>query len=252
MERDAYRHMRESQFSHWWFRARRGVLVSLIEGLHLPAEARILEAGCGPGGNFRMLSRFGRVSSFDMDAETVAACVAEGMDCVQGRLPMDHPYHGSRRFDLVVALDVLEHVEQDEASLRSLASCLAPGGRLLVTVPAYQWMFSGHDRFHHHRRRYRLGKLTALAGSAGLEVERAGYYNTLLFPLIAAVRIAAKLAGGKPRNDADAPGRFANGLFERIFGYEARLLKFVRFPFGTSVFVIAAANRAAPPTAADA
>ena len=121
-----------------------------IDDIGLEPDAQILEAGCGPGGNVDLLSRHGRVTAFDMDPATVALCGREhDIVCALGRLPDDHPFHGTRRFDMVAALDVIEHVEDDAASVGSLASCLREGGWLLLTVPAFQWMFSAHDRFHH-------------------------------------------------------------------------------------------------------
>ncbi len=237
------------QATHWWFVARRKILGSIIDGLRLPTDAAILEAGCGPGGNFGLLTRYGRLAAFDMDAQTVADCrQAFGVECEQGRLPADHPFHDSHRFDLVVALDVIEHVDQDEQALCSLGSCLRDGGRLLVTVPAYPWLFSAHDRFHHHKRRYRLATLLARARAAGLQVERAGYFNTILFPLIAAARLASAMRGASARSDAGMPGRVVNTLLGKIFASEAWWLRYVRFPFGTSIFLVASAR----PTAARA
>jgi SAM-dependent methyltransferase len=216
------------------------VLDALIGGMNLPKDANILEAGCGPGGNFELLSRFGNVAAFDMDPATVQSCITEfGVDCKQGKLPADHPFHDSHRFDLVAALDVLEHIDEDLESLRSLATCLAPGGRILVTVPAYQWMFSSHDRFHHHKRRYRLGALKALAAAAGLKLERVGYFNSLLFAPIAAARLVSANRSGPAQSDARMPGRLVNRSLMRIFGWEAGLIRHLKFPFGTSIYLIA-------------
>ncbi|MBS0213441.1 MAG: class I SAM-dependent methyltransferase [Proteobacteria bacterium] len=213
----------------------------MLDRIGLPSGAQVLEAGCGPGGNFELLQRYGTVSAFDMDPRTVADCRARfDVNCVEGRLPDGHPFHGARRFDLVVALDVIEHVEEDVASLRSLASCLRAGGRLLATVPAYQWMYSAHDRFHHHQRRYRVRDLRSIAEAAGLKVESVGYFNTLLFPPIAASRMLARLRGDAPHSDAGMPPPFVNRMLKVIFGSEAWWLRHLRFPFGTSIFLLAA------------
>lgn len=239
METAAYQQMRELQSTHWWFVARRQVLASLIDRLGLPSNAAILEAGCGPCGNFELLCRYGKLSAFDMDPATVADNNRlAAVECVQGRLPADHPFHESHRFDLVAALDVIEHVEADVESLRSLASCLCPEGRVLVTVPAYQWLFSAHDRFHHHHRRYRLRSLTVTAKAAGLQVERAGYFNSILFPGIALARLAGRLRGADARSDMKMPSPAVNWLLTRVFSCEARLLPHMRFPFGTSIYLV--------------
>lgn len=240
MEPEAYQQMRLLQSEHWWFVARRRILDSLIDDIGLEPDAQILEAGCGPGGNVDLLSRHGRVTAFDMDPATVALCGREhDIVCALGRLPDDHPFHGTRRFDMVAALDVIEHVEDDAASVGSLASCLREGGWLLLTVPAFQWMFSAHDRFHHHRRRYRRHEVQALVESAGLQVQRAGYFNALLFPAIAMLRLMNRGGGNPVRSDMTMPWRWVNTLLKRVFASEVWWLRHVRFPFGTSIFLVA-------------
>jgi SAM-dependent methyltransferase len=241
VERDVYLSMRSMQREHWWFLARRKILARLIAGLRLRPGARILEAGSGSGGNIPLLQTFGAVSAFDMDAQVASFCELDtGVHCLVGSLPDDNPFRGSKDFDLVVALDVLEHIDDDVASLVSLASCVGPDGRLLLMVPAYQWMFSSHDVIHHHKRRYTIGRLRAAVEAAGFKVVRSGYFNSLLFPVVAGVRLGGKIAGRDSGSDLKMPGRWLNAALARIFGSESTILGRVGFPFGTSIFLIAA------------
>jgi SAM-dependent methyltransferase len=244
MDRAIYRSMRSLQGEHWWFRARREILGTVIGGLGLRPGARILEAGCGPGGNIALLQRFGDVSAFDMDAEAGGFCRADtGVACAIGSLPDANPFQDARSFDLVVALDVLEHIQDDRASLLSLASTLAEGGRLLVTVPAYQWMFSSHDVVHHHKRRYSRPQLQRLFAELGFEIVRDGYFNSLLFPIVAVARLHARLFHRGTTGDS-MPPRWLNSLLERVFGLESKVLARGAFPFGTSIFLVATRTRA--------
>ena len=240
MEREIYQEMRLLQREHWWFLGRRRVLTALLGQLGLEPGARILEAGAGSGGNVPMLQAFGEVSAFDMDAEAAGYCRQDtGVGCLVGRLPDGNPFQGQADFDLVVALDVLEHIDDDVDSLRSLATCLAPGGRMLLTVPAYQWMYSGHDEVHHHRRRYDRARLARVVAAAGLRVCRISYYNSLLLPLVASVRLAQRLVGRRARTDTRMGSALANGLLATVFGSEGRWLRHASFPAGTSLFVLA-------------
>lgn len=240
MEREIYHEMRLLQREHWWFLGRRRVLTALLGQLGLKPGARILEAGAGSGGNVPMLQAFGEVSAFDMDAEAAGYCRQDtGVDCLVGRLPDGNPFQGQAVFDLVVALDVLEHIDDDVGSLRSLATCLAPGGRMLLTVPANQWMYSGHDEVHHHRRRYDRARLARVVAAAGLRVRRISYYNSLLLPLVASVRLAQRLVGRQARTDTRMGSALANGLLATVFGSEGGWLRHASFPAGTSLFVLA-------------
>ncbi|MCH9013739.1 MAG: class I SAM-dependent methyltransferase, partial [Proteobacteria bacterium] len=155
MDRQVYARMAELEDRHWWFAARRRILTEVLARLvALPAAPRLLEAGCGTGGNLAMLSRFGEVAAFEPDAEARRkAQEKSGFDVRDGRLPGDIPFEPGR-FDLVAAFDVLEHVEDDLASLRALHAQLRPGGSALITVPAFEFLWSRHDERHHHWRRY--------------------------------------------------------------------------------------------------
>ncbi|MFO1199830.1 MAG: hypothetical protein U1E86_22990 [Burkholderiaceae bacterium] len=147
-------------------------------------------------------------------------------------------FSGSVRYDLVCVLDVLEHCADDRASLASLLPLLARGGRVLVTVPAYDWLFGAHDLAHRHFRRYTYGRLRRVARDAGFDVECGGYFNALLFPLMALYRLLASL--GMVRDDADVrmPSRALNGLFAWVFSLERGIVPRVKFPFGGSVIAV--------------
>lgn len=239
MEREVYQRIRELEQAHWWFTARREILADQIARLGLPANANILEVGCGTGGNLEMLGRFGMVCAIEPDDEARAyAANRSGVTVRGGLLPNDLPAFGCA-FDLVAAFDVIEHVDDDVSSLAALAQLLQAGGRLIATVPANQWMWSEHDVHHHHKRRYELSQFAAVLAEAGLELRKATYFNTLLFPVIGAVRLskrALRLAGG---DDESMPGPLVNGVLRRVFAAERGLLRGADLPFGVSILAIA-------------
>ncbi len=239
MNPDIYTRMAEIEGDHWWFRARREIVASLIKGLHLPPRARVLDAGSGTGGNLSMLGGFGEVVGMELDEGARALAARKtGAPVLAGRLPDQLPFpEGS--FDLITLLDVLEHVEEDQATLEALARTLRPDGHLLLTVPAFPFLWSDHDVVHRHYRRYRLRALVNRVEAAGLRVTYASYYNTFLFPLIAAIRLMEKAAGMKGGHDLAVPSPWLNRLLGWIFASERRWLGRVVFPFGVSIVLLA-------------
>jgi 2-polyprenyl-3-methyl-5-hydroxy-6-metoxy-1,4-benzoquinol methylase len=181
MERIVYDRMAELDSRHWWYRARREILARVIESTAKPpAGARILEIGCGTGHNLDMLGRFGTVDAVEMDdAAREVASARLGRPAKMATLPaLEGVERGA--YDLVALLDVLEHVEEDRASLVSIAERLKPGGRILLTVPAHPWMWSAHDVVNHHKRRYTKRGFRETIEGAGLQVEMP-LFNCLLF-----------------------------------------------------------------------
>ncbi|HEY5712046.1 MAG TPA: class I SAM-dependent methyltransferase [Allosphingosinicella sp.] len=238
MDRAVFDRMAEQDQVHWWYVARRRILADLItREADLPGDARILEIGCGTGHNFGMLGRFGKVDAIELDeAARRLASDRLGRPVGDAALPglagiEDGAYH------LIALLDVLEHVDADRESLESIAVKLAPGGQILVSVPAYQWMWSAHDVAHHHKRRYSKKGLRAVAEAAGLKVAKIGYFNSLLFPLAAVVRLAGKAAGKKESDDKVPPAPL-NRLFTAIFGLERHVVGRLPFPAGVSLFAL--------------
>lgn len=242
MERVVYDRMAELDERHWWYRARREVLASLIERtIPLPEKARILEVGCGTGHNLQMLEKFGTVDGIEID--DAARAIAEkrlGRAIASSPLP---ELKGITRgyYDLVAALDVVEHVDDDKATIAALASCIKPGGKLLVTVPAHQWMWSAHDELNHHKRRYSKSGLRALIEQSPLQLDKLGYFNSLLFPLAVGARVAARVTGRGGDDDA-LPPKPVNYAFERAFAAERRLVGRVPLPPGLSLFAVASAT----------
>lgn len=239
MDRQIYDRMRRIEAEHWWFAARREILDDLIAGLALPAQADILEVGCGTGGNLAMLARHGQVRAVEPDDDARAHAAARGLAAVEGGLlPEGLPAYETP-FDLVAAFDVIEHVDDDKGAVRALANLVRPGGWMIATVPAYQWMWSDHDLLHHHKRRYRRPVFRALFEAAGLTVRRASYFNALLFPPIGAVRLARRLTGAKGGDDEALPKAPLNALLRKVFAAEKTLLKAADLPFGVSILVVA-------------
>lgn len=240
MEPAAYIEMAEIQSRHWWFTGRRAILTSTIGQLRLPSNARILEIGCGTGGNLDMLATFGEVSAFDMEesARVLADKKTGGThDIRAGHCPDNIPFQGER-FDLICLFDVLEHIEQDTETLAAIHSLLADNGRILVTIPAYGWLYGAHDKFLHHHRRYSARDIRQRVHATGYRLVRLSHFNTLLFPLAAVVRVKERLLGSNVAAGSRVPSEPINGLLRTIFAAERTWLKHFDLPFGVSLLCV--------------
>ena len=238
MERKVYDQMAELDSRHWWFTARHRILDGIIERIVKPPEgARILELGAGTGHNLEMLSRFGDVEASELDpGARQLASKRLGRPVVEAALP-DLSMFPANSYDLIALLDVLEHVPDDKVSLAAILGRLKPGGALLLTVPINPWMWSAHDVAHHHHRRYRKAEIRELARAAGYEIELLSPFNSLLFPPIAAVRLAGKIMGKDDSDDA-MPSPLVNKALDTIFGLERGLIGRVPLPFGVSLAAV--------------
>lgn len=239
MDRIVYDRMAAHDSTHWWYRARRDILADYLRRYaHLPEGARILEIGCGTGHNLAMLGQFGQVDALEIDpAAREIASQRLGRSVGDAPLPA-LPGVERAAYDLVAVLDVVEHIEDDIAALAAMATCLKPGGKILIAVPAHQWLWSAHDVVNHHHRRYSKRSLSVAIGRAGLKPTKMSYFNSLLFPLAAAARVAGRITG---RDDSDdsPPAKPLNALFEAIFRVERHLVGRVPMTPGVSIVILA-------------
>jgi SAM-dependent methyltransferase len=239
MDRVVYERMAAHDTTHWWYRARRDILADyLTRWGDLPKDARILEIGCGTGHNLPMLAQFGEIDAIEID-ETARAKASERLGKPVGTAPLPELVGvAPGSYDLVAVLDVIEHVEDDVAALKAIATALKPGGKILITVPAHQWMWSAHDVVNHHKRRYSKAGFEALLEKTGLQGRKLGYFNSLLFPVAVAARFAGKLMG-KDDSDDSPPPKPLNTLFEGIFRLERHMVGRVPLPPGLSLIALA-------------
>lgn len=237
MERDAYTKLAELEATHWWFTGRRAIVDAALGRLGMVEGARLLEVGCGSGGMLPVLARHGHVCGLELDEAMRARAAARGYEVREGWLPDGLPPAYSN-FHLIGLFDVLEHVEDHTAALRALRQRVVPGGQIMLTVPAYAFLWSGHDVVNHHYRRYtRTGLVGALAAS-GWQVEWVSYFNTVLFPAIAGVRLGKRLLKRAEGDLEGLPGARVNSVLAWLFGLEARLIGRLRLPFGVSVMAV--------------
>lgn len=243
MEAVAYHALRDLQDRHWWFVGRRKIIASLIQRfIALPQRSRILEAGCGYGGNLPMLDRLGDLFAFefDEDARSYASTLIQ-RPVEAGSLPSGIGFE-KESFDLIAMLDVLEHIDDDTGALNALFERLKSDGSLLITVPAHPWLWSEHDEIHHHKRRYTKDGLKQVLRDAGFAKVDVGYFNTLLFPLALVQRLMSRLSGGRATADK-MPPRPVNGFLRKVFEFESRLVGRAPFPIGLSLYAVAQRSR---------
>jgi SAM-dependent methyltransferase len=241
MDEQYERQTHQVEDDHWWYRGRRRVIRETLRSLGLPAGAEILDAGCGSGRNMVELAAFGHVTGLELsEASLERARSRNAGEVVGGSLTEPLPFPDAR-FDLAVALDVLEHLDDDATALRELRRVVRPHGRLLITVPAYQWLWSSHDEVNHHRRRYTEATLLAAAAPAGWAPGRTTHFNSLLLPAAVVYRALDRLFRPSPPAAADldrTPG-WLNTILERPMRLEARLIsRGHRIPAGLSLLAV--------------
>jgi SAM-dependent methyltransferase len=238
MEAVTYQIEAEVGEAHWWFQARRSILQDVITRLGLGPTPRIYDLGCGTGHNLIMLQDLGEATGVDMSPDALAHCRALGCrSTLEGdltALPL-----GDASADLVVASDILEHLDDDLAGAREIARVVRPAGKVVITVPAFQWLWGPQDDVSHHKRRYTRKELVSLLERAGLVVERASYFNFFLFPAILGGRTLLRFKRGPVESENTLTPGWSNGILRAIFASEAKWLRVGGFPVGVSILAVA-------------
>lgn len=246
MDRVAYETFAQLEHTHFWFVSRRRIFFDQLDrALGQDGKGqRVLEVGCGAGGMMGPLQRYGDVTGLDIDHEYVAYCKERGFSRVLCGSGYELPF-GDAAFDLVCLFDTIEHIPDDVQALREVRRVLKPGGRVFVSVPAYQWLWSHNDKTAHHQRRYTRARLLKALREAGLTPARASYFNSFLLPLIVPAVLWQKLMDRMGRlpagyNNMCVPlSPWMNRVLTWIMSSERRVLRWLTFPFGHSVFALA-------------
>jgi SAM-dependent methyltransferase len=242
MQQHTYAIMDEVEGSHWWFVGRRKILESFLEPIveklrTSHSELRTLDVGCGTGANIEMLSQYGEAEGVDVSDDALEFCKRKGLR-VQKGLAETLPYENGT-FDLTTALDVVEHLDDDIAGLREMFRVTRKGGYSLIFVPAFMWLWGVQDDISNHRIRYTKKQIVDRLQKAGYVVERATYANWTFFTPILAGRTIMKLTGLKPESENNITISGLNGIFGKLFGAERFWLKYLNFPLGVSIVVVA-------------
>jgi SAM-dependent methyltransferase len=232
--------IRRLETRHWWFRARLDFTEAITTD-RVRKGARLLDIGCGTGLFLERVRSHFDVWGLDPSPAAVAYCRERGLEQVrQGgieQLADVTPWP----FDAVTMWDVLEHVRFDREALTTAHTALKPGGLLLLSVPAHQWLWSPHDDLHHHYRRYTRSALQRLLRGAGFHIDSLAYFNSYLFPLAVVERLVSRLLGRSAV--LTVPPRIFNELFHAVFTSELRRLarrETNGYPIGLSLMAVAA------------
>jgi SAM-dependent methyltransferase len=239
MEESEFRAMLDESQRHWWYRGRRRIVLDTLDALRLPAAARILDAGCGSGAMLDDLGRYGEAWGAEPHPLGVAAAHRSGHPRIARARVEELPF-AAASFDLVTCLDVIEHTPDDGAALAELHRVTCPGGRLLVTVPAYPALWSHHDVVNGHHRRYVRRTLLGAATAAGWRHVRDTHFNTFFLAPAALVRLVLRSEGERQRRSELAlTPRSLDPLLELPLRAEAALIRRgVRLPAGLSLLAV--------------
>lgn len=240
MDRYLHAQFAEIEWSHWWFLGRRAILRDVLAG-NVERGGEVLDVGCGAGAMIPVLKEFGRVTAMDTSAEALDYCqqLFPEVTFLEGIVPDDLP--PGRQYALVTAFDVIEHIDDDVGALASLRDVLAPGGRFVCTVPAYQWMWSPHDDLNDHKCRYTARLLRARLETAGFTVDKLSYFNSLLFPVVAFLRLFRRhlLRRTELSSDFDLLAPPVNRALAALMGSERFVLRRATLPYGVSIVAVA-------------
>jgi SAM-dependent methyltransferase len=236
-----YEIMHALELRHWWFRGRRQLLVNLLKGVAGPDSRplSILDYGCGTGGNTSVYRSFGNVIGIEPDSAAVRLAHRRGGAGYCRTNGTDLPFRDGS-FDVVMASDVLEHIEHDDRAVSEIARVLFPGGSAILSVPAHRWLFSQHDTALQHFRRYSRPAVRDLLERNRLRVSRLSYWNVALFPVVCIQRLIGKRRGtGQPHSDTVLPPRLLNEALAGLLAVESALASRITLPWGLSLVAVA-------------
>jgi SAM-dependent methyltransferase len=230
--------------SHWWFVIRRKLIASIIRKQAIASDAPILDIGTSTGTNLRMLKELGfsNYCGLDSSEEAIRWCAEKGLGVVRKGDVCDMPFEDAT-FDLVLATDIIEHVDDDAKALDEIRRVLKPRGRLIVTVPAFESLWGLQDDVAHHKRRYRKQQLLDLLRGTGLQSMESFYFNYLLFVPIWLARRVIDLFQIKLRSENEVNNGFLNAVLKAIFWLDIKTAPWVRIPFGVSILLVATQPR---------
>jgi 2-polyprenyl-3-methyl-5-hydroxy-6-metoxy-1,4-benzoquinol methylase len=239
MNIEMYRLFFQVQQKHWWFVTRKKVVLAAIDSyVDKNIKLKILDIGCGSGVMLTALEKLGQTFGMDMSDEAITFSkeIFNG-NVEKGFLPDQLPYEPDF-FNLITALDVIEHIDQDVESLQAIYSLLNSEGKAIITVPAYLFLWSKFDDLNEHKRRYTLTELRTKLITAGFTIEKISYYNTLLFPIVFLVRLLNNILQRDGASDIDIPNAFLNYILEKVFSLEISILRWMNLPFGVSIIAV--------------
>lgn len=240
MKKSEYARMAEREKTYWWHLGRLRILqVYVGRGLKDVKKAKVLNVGCGTGGTIDMLESFGVVDNVDISSDAIKFMKKNGYTRIQKVNGIKLPYK-DKTYNAVGAFDVLEHIENHTGALKEWKRVIKDDGSVIISVPAYQWLWTGHDVSLFHERRYTTGRLKQAAKEAGLKVDKISYAIVFSLPLIVVFRFAYKILGKQTDSETsyvDMPD-WLNKLFTNLLYIEALFHKYIRFPFGTSVVAV--------------
>ena len=241
MEIEFYKRQDEENENHWWFEGKKNIIFSILKKNTNRNNLKILDFGCGVGINTKMLSNFGNVTCFDQSTEAIKYLKKKFNNSEKISI-VDSLDNCNGLFDLIIASEVLEHIEDDEKEIKKLHKLLKPDGLFLATVPAYQFLFSIKDTKLQHKRRYNLSNFKSLVSPPFYTI-KLSYYNFFLFLPITLGIIFYKLSKIDFIDRVEKkPNKLLNYLFYKIFVFESFFLNKINYPFGISIIFLGKKN----------
>ena len=244
MDVSMYQDFYNLEGKHWWFLGRRKIVFSILNK-YLPGknQLKILDVGCGTGATLRKLEKYGHATGVDISEEAVKFCKLRGCRNVY-KIDREGLFFEDEMFDVVVALDVIEHITDDCAAVSEYYRVTKEDGILVLTVPAFNFLWGAHDEMNHHKRRYVADELRNKVEKTGFAVQKLTYFNTFLFPFVLLARMSqrvTKMVNGsyRPRSDLKLYHSGINNVLKTAFVLEERLLRKYDFLFGVSLLCVA-------------
>jgi ubiquinone/menaquinone biosynthesis C-methylase UbiE len=237
----------ESQIeqTHWWFVVRRKLFRKAIESMRLPPDAAILDIGTSTGSNLRMLREmaFTNFQGLDLSDDAIRWCAEKGLGVVRKGDVCSLPF-ADAQFDLVLATDIVEHVEYDVQALQEICRVLKPSGRAIITVPAFESLWGFQDSVSHHKRRYTRRELLDKIKASGCRTYQSYYFNFLLFVPIWIARQLIRIFKPKLESENQVNSPLINAVLKAIFSVDVACAGTLHVPFGVSIFALVGKNGA--------